>query len=706
MNRILKSSIIINLIIFSIIGFLTFSYYQGYSIIKEAQIIDIYQDPENEITNKQYIEILKTEASNSNIELIYMHKTIENNITNLNYYTTNNLNTYTDYTEKLTKNNLMPYPSVFTQSTINLFDEIDKYTLSELQLYVVGDDEDIYQFTQEMNKNGYKCEQVISDQIYLVPLKTFNMKMIIFLLLLVTFFIFLFYQISKSKKMMLRKLNGYSLMDSIKEDLVKFNNFLFKILLLIIMLTIILFIGEITNYIYYLPFLLIFNIKFFLVVNLFYIITLLIIYNNISIKSLKNNISNKGFSLFIHLFKLGLLIILIITVSKLPKEFHNYVVTKDEYKQIEGTIDYSYLNTYTTTLVSDPQIEEKISENMNDQMKNLYYLTVDDLEGILGYFLIPENDDDDFEDVPLQAKIPHGVINANYLSYNPIYDIDGNKINVDQLPDDKITYLVPQKYQSDQDVENYLMMNSQNYCDNQCINIIYVEDNSQYQLISDDLIKLNDNQYIIDPIVSIVNQDSVEEINQFGAYGINFSAYISSHSYIVKTNQENPYDIVQPYMQEAGLEKTIIEAPLITSSKLNDFIYTKKVLVSTIMFISIALVGILISSYYLIKTTININSKKYSLSVMSGEKTNRIIKLEYLKLIITYTLLFIFGLYLETLSNQIILGGQVKLDQINVISNISIIIIAIIIVIEIILYLLIFNNDIIKQLNKNIKGGR
>lgn len=700
MKKILNGLIVMALVFFFIVAFLNYSYYEGYAIIEKSEVVSIKKN-NNEETNKEYVEELQEVAKDNNVDLIYAQQSIENRINSLRYYVTDNLGTYSDYSHKTNEDGSLMYPDIFSKSYIYDFSNTSNFSLDLAQFFVLGQSDDINNFIMDLENKSYEISQNEDGNLLLKPFLSFELKIMKTLLITIIIFTFLFYQISKSKKMMIRKLDGYAIKDTLSEDLVSFNKDLIGFIGIIFIFNLILFLPKIKGFIYYLPDLSIEILKYMCFYNFIFVITFLIIYFMVNIKELKNNFMGRKFYIFIYILKFGLILLLILFAVRVPSSISKYNNLKTEYLQLEKLYEYSYISTYVPGLVEDEKLEIDMEETMDDKMKEFYYATKDDLEGVLGYFELGEEED---------LGYITGVVNDTYLENNKVYDINGDVINPDNFPDDKITYLIPKQYKGNKDIMEQIEGRREGYCEVgvNCFNYVYIENGSQFKLLNPDTIDMikstKSQDYIVDPIVSVISQDDIAQINQFGMYGDDMTAYISSQSYIVQTNFENPYEVVKPYIYETELENIIKETPLVSANKLDRIIVARNELIFFGISTILIFIALLISIYYLTRTHLKINNKKISLRVMNGESYNSIVKNNYIIMSIIYIIPFTMMAYLGSLKDVIILNGSYRLRGFDVFTPFIVTLFIIIIVTEILCIKVLFKNMIIKNMKGNING--
>lgn len=689
MKNIARISICVILIFFSIIHFLDYSYYQGYLPVLESTPITVEKVGGNDISNKQYVEGLETAAAESNIELIYINKSIEDNMTMLQYFITSSESTF-EQKDKLAAT--LNYPNLFTSASVSNFTEIEKYTLTSIQLYAVGAETDIGNFIDLISNNTLSVNVIDNKYLLVPPFVNFYTVILILMVYVALLFIFIFLQVSKSKDIMLKKINGYNLSINLTEELKQFNRFLIIPFSVAVILTLILFRFNIKQLIIYTPNFIMFLFKYFLLLNIYFITTFTIVYSTVNLKSLKGHFYGRKFLFFISVIKFGLVILLILSVGQFTNSLNNYLSSEEKYLEVAGTIDYSTLGVYTPNLVIDIQSPVDIEQDYTANMVNFYADTVNQLMGILGYFIIPETGDIDLSN----------TVNRHYLELNPVTEASDNVIIPDDLSSDKLIYLVPEKYREDNQLLTRLKDVAIAECGSQeCLQVIYVNNNTEYKMLGE----TKQGGSLVDPVVRVVTQETAAEINQFQYLPEDFTSFISSGSYIVKTDKDNPYEVVLPYVELAHLENVIQEAPLLTNQKLQNYIQSRNILIANTILMTTILLSLLIAIYFLDKTVVNNNVKRFSLQYVNGQSEVSILNKQLLKVFGLYLVAIIISQLLPLLNNMIILGGRFKVDDFNTATLSVFVLLLALIIFEISTYKLIFKFDIIDQLNKNINGG-
>ncbi len=693
MKKILYVVILISYLFFSIISYLSYSYYRGYEIVEDYKVINIEKNAS--VSNEEYVDNLIYKSKEANIDLAYLNQNIENRKTNLTYYITTNLDENKTFTKYLEGGASLNYPNFISTTNFNEFDEIKKYTLNFSQFFVYGTDENIRTFTDGLLDEGYNYKEVNNPTYQIIPFYSTPLILIILLFIIIILFSMILYQSSLSKKIAIYKINGYTLLDSLVGDLMKINIYSLITFLIIMLIFIIITIVKKWGALIVFKNLFILSVKYLLALNLFFILIFILIYSAVGIKQLKNNFIGKRVFVLTYVVKISTLILIFFISVKIPHIYSNYLELKREYIDTKDLYEYSYLSTFTPNLVGDNELEEENFKNLDEQFQEFYFLTKEPLKGILGNFIV--------EDKSTKGYVT-GTVNDNYLKYNKIYDEKNNLINPDGLPTNKITYLIPEKYRGNKEIISAIEQNESNYCSNgsKCFNYVYVKNDSKYYVIDD--LERRKTEYIVDPIVSVLNQESVEEMDNFGYYGRDMTSYISSGSYIVSSDFEKPYETIKPYIEESGLEEIIRETPLIADDKLERSISLKNKLIIQLITFFLLLVYLFISIYFLINTYLKINCKKFSINVINGENINMILSKYYIIQTLVYMFSFSIITFLGLLDGVIILNGRFRLSGYNTINPFTISLILIIIVIEIIITKYIFSKIILSELNKNLKG--
>ncbi|MES9734874.1 hypothetical protein, partial [Bacillus sp. AP50] len=104
------------------------------------------------------------------------------------------------------------------------------------------------------------------------------------------------------------------------------------------------------------------------------------------------------------------------------------------------------------------------------------------------------------------------VINRNYLSINPVYGIDGEKLQLPIPNKSEITVLVPKRYEANQEdikttiKKDYSMMLNHENPDSVQIKILYVKNEQSYFTFTTQM-AVDTNYQIIDPIVVVLTHE-------------------------------------------------------------------------------------------------------------------------------------------------------------------------------------------------------
>jgi len=167
-------------------------------------------------------------------------------------------------------------------------------------------------------------------------------------------------------------------------------------------------------------------------------------------------------------------------------------------------------------------------------------------------------------------------VNRNYLKDNPVYDVNGRRVNVTEASGHTLIVLVPEKFQKDEaDIRKTYKewFRFKKYIDddlhmkrigkqvpvhkNVQIKIRYIQNGQKHFLYHPDYEKENNN-YSKDSVLIVIGPESLG--------GDSYLNYLSSRYFFPYVKDtEHPYDELKSDIETAGLGNTILTAPLLYS---------------------------------------------------------------------------------------------------------------------------------------------
>ena len=197
---------------------------------------------------------------------------------------------------------------------------------------------------------------------------------------------------------------------------------------------------------------------------------------------------------------------------------------------------------------------------------------------------------------PLEFKLgPQMKINNNYLQVNPIFDINGEQVNIPDHDEHTLYFLVPEKFKKYEAILDKKFSNEfySNYWDDYKYHIIYIKNNQRYFLFGGTgySTRMDDLEPYATDIVTIVISNNNMALDSYGCAPCN-------GLFPKITNTENPYAELLPDMQKYGVTKAIAGAvTLYQQEAANIYIIKRDIIEMTIQLIAaIILLAMIIAS--------------------------------------------------------------------------------------------------------------
>ena len=202
----------------SLLTFLYSSFNYSYTPLYNKENIVIIN--KGNVSSDEYINIINDISYETGVYPLYLESDINGENKSLNTY-------YTNYDSSIPTN----YPSIYNTSANLTFDKIDKFSLGEIQVSLLGDNKMNDEFISKLEMKGFDIERDVKFG-FTSFFKKFNVNMII-LIIIFNIMVMFIYLIHNKKKYAILKLEGYTLNDITTIELHHFNH-LNKFLLLIL----------------------------------------------------------------------------------------------------------------------------------------------------------------------------------------------------------------------------------------------------------------------------------------------------------------------------------------------------------------------------------------------------------------------------------------------------------------------------------------
>lgn len=328
-------------------------------------------------------------------------------------------------------------------------------------------------------------------------------------------------------------------------------------------------------------------------------------------------------------------------------------------KQVKWSLlkDYSYLGVIATN------VPETMSFLDNEKKKNQFQLLYKELESQGAFYISPSayymNNS---SNIPLDPN-PWGMdgkkveINKNYLSINPIVDINNKRLKISETSSkNEITAIVPIKYKKfESDIKrtigkDYTGIYNEKDLKPVNVNILYVKNKQSYFTYSTNMAEKN-NYQIMDPIAIIVN-------NQFDPRILANNISMGYGFYTKNSGNKVPFKITQDTLKKYDLNDVWQPISVAYSSVelkiANDKELLQLATIYCILYLILAAVLLFFSSMYYLEMNKQLLALQWIFGYNFLEKHN----LVYLVILVFWNLTFMVCFFITstTLLTQIIFG--------------------------------------------------
>ena len=557
-----KLMILCFIIFFSVLSILSFiNYSQGIFEKIELDKKRITIDKPENVTNEVFLSEVDKALESINSDIMYCYVDISGEKPLYNYFKTNNTTNFvsissphksiildrsecisTTTNEGYTSYRL-DFPSLYQDITFYNWYEAGIYDLSSCEYLVSSDNHEVV--AAAITSLGYPV--TISQEVVFFDQLPVSMFAFIPALILVAGMCF--YSLSGGKKNVLKKMEGYTTLNIIIDEL-KYNAPAFLISFLIIEATALtaaafFFKWAVFQYI-------IFSLKYILICLLVlfagFIISSLLIYTQNSAEHIKGKVPKKGIYLISILSKI---IFLVFIMFFMTISLNSVLFCYNTYRTA------NFLKEKVSGYVTMPLCEiNASSSNLGDNYLSFYNETVDNNNGVL-------IDANNYQYNLITASTPcerYGqdfiTVNNNYLSFNPIYDTDGEIITPDSFSDDKFNILIPETKIDEKD--KYRKQIQKTFSLD--INFITYDPDKTYIYSYNAKTGTGEFGRIDEPVIWIA--DSIWLGDYFG---MTIGGWCSTGSYFIKTYTDDPYSELLPLLEETGIASVTLLTPYVSS---------------------------------------------------------------------------------------------------------------------------------------------
>lgn len=482
---------------------------------------------------------------------------------------------------------------IFNQVKFLNIQNINSSSINNNQIFV--EHYGYLEYTENLKKDGITVKDLGINQTSIFVTK--DILVLIILIMILNLIILGYFVIRNFKKISLLKLEGKSNNQILYLEFLEIIKFILKyvvILILFIVIIQLIFNDSINiqmlhnvfkNYVIY-----------FIFLSLSFLLCNKLLFKNEYIIYIKDGVKYnynillvfKMIFLFLIVFSSTTLIANILKIGDLKQEINKY----SEYS------DYVVSSTYLPYQGSEGE-----GKDFDTAIYDYYKLTNEKFKGLI-------------YDVNKQAK--EISVNNNMLNNMKIKTTAGKDIKFERYSKTKITYFVPISKKNDDRYQN------SDYYD-----VVYMPNG--YEFIGTNLEELNFENKVKDYTI-IYYPDEVSDPGD----KLNFSAILTRSGYFLKTNSDDPYETLKPYIEKAEASNYIISTPNITVEKEKQLFQKKENLIYSFFKLILGAFGFFIAMLLYIKAYISAHIKDIVIKELEGKR-------DYLKKLIIYNC-FIYGI--------------------------------------------------------------
>lgn len=604
MKRLLLSVLVIYIIYFSFGSVIDYS--AELSDVSSNKVAISIMKP-MEMSNGDFVKELEDSSKELSVDILHpTRKLVDGEYVGVNYFTQNNadfLNLISKRdSEKIKTGESVYLPTFIDKMYLHQFSDIKELNIDDSKYYISKHNSD--KFINELISREIPVtkiqEQSFSDRFITPFTQAYPLTILAFTMIFLIF--------SKMKEFTVKKLSGYTTLDLIKEQILSFlaHTFIISAVIFLITLTIHSLIFE-NSFLMFAIFLLKRLALINLIIILLFALTSLLLFLPTNQLQIKGKAHNKELFNVTYVFKTIVGIVIVIYLSgAIGNVLNIYRMYRTVNFLSEKTSNYIQVPiNMMGTHINDDEYGDYLAKKVK-----FYELTVDKFNGII----IDVGNYENYGTPSLAEE--HGqidiTINNNYLSFNPIYDLEGRAISESYLDSRKQAFnlLIPKSLEYDiaNINEDYLNWYSEDGLNEGLINnIIY--DDEKSKIFSYSAYVVNDDYgEIKSPIIEVYNSTYLE--NQIGNY--------FGRHYILKMNSDDVYAEIYPYLEETGLEKLIPNTPFV-SDGFAELMQNNKIELTYILINFILnIFGLLALIVYLSKLYCTNNRKKIACKRMNG----------------------------------------------------------------------------------------
>lgn len=216
-------------------------------------------------------------------------------------------------------------------------------------------------------------------------------------------------------------------------------------------------------------------------------------------------------------------------------------------------------------------------------------------------------------------------INKDYLNVNPIYDLSGNPINIDEstIKENETIVLVPEKYKNQENelyqafydwyqFARYVTIPTTELPEEERtvdLRLVFVKDQQTYFAFDTSEIDLADN-YINDPFAVLVTKNNMDD-----SY---YSNYICNGEYLLFENDHQSMGKILNTADHTGISEDLVNVPTVNSAIDTLMQQCKNQIILSVTFLILTILIVALISIYIVRNFIEQNKKLLFTKKMLG----------------------------------------------------------------------------------------
>lgn len=563
MKKLITLSYTILCLVLLILCYMNFSHDVIENIENGKQKIVITKDKNQ--TNSEFLQTLEKAMSEQKLDIMYRYMETDGDDLKYYFYRTYKTNTFID------------------KESANILPCITFYDLEEAGRYDLA--------TGIFYADKSQCDKTVNaiqDMGYTVTLDNSleisgKMSIPVFTAIPIVLVVMsmIFYTLSIGKKTMLRKMEGYTTLDILKDEINKLLPMYAVITILSESVTIASVLYNYNNaliaFFKYQAYYLLLGTATVLAGM---VLSCIVIHKQNKAAYIKGKVPKKG----MYVLSMAVMIIFIIFI-----DFFMTIAIRNvkSYYQTSKTAHFmaEKVNGYVTVPIYENNAS---SDGLEDNYMQFYKNTVNDFKGVLidsgnykydittGKTMCEEYGEDFI------------TINENYLKINPAYDSTGKEISLSDIAKENIIdVLIPFSKPGEKEKYSDLIENGYNAKAN------FIEYDSKKTKIYSYNAAAGDGAYgqIDSPVIIVINEQSLT-----GDYVL---SYCSTDSYFLKTATDKPYEELKPILKETGIIAVTPQTPYISANYTSELAHQKSMLKlygSQTLFLSVGIIFLIVFS--------------------------------------------------------------------------------------------------------------